>query len=115
MPINHRPPWTVNEAGQDLGNRLDSDSPDYSKSPAAKAKKAADEAGHPWYSPEIPVAKQFFNYMDGVSGVEVPATLQQQPYTNPYDGEKGLPKTNWIKQTTQKDGIDADEQEVQKP
>ena len=115
MPINHRPPWTVNEAGQDLGNRLDSDSPDYSTSPAAKAKKAADEAGHPWYSPEIPVAKQFFNYMDGVSGVEVPATLQQQPYTNPYDGEKGLPITNWIKQTTQKDGIDADEQEVQKP
>ena len=100
MPINHRPPWTVNEAGQDLGNKLDEDSPDYSKSVASKAKKAADEAGHPWYSPEIPVVKQFLNYMDGVSGIEVPANLQQQPYTQPYDGDKGLPITNWIKNTT---------------
>ena len=103
MPINHRPPWVVNEAGQELGNRLDEDSPDYSSSPAGKAKKAADAAGHPWYSPEIPVAKQFFNYMDGVNGVEVPMDLQTQPYTQPYDGDKGLPITNWIKNTTQSD------------
>ena len=101
MPINHRPPWVVNEAGQELGNRLDEDSPDYSSSPAGKAKKAADAAGHPWYSPEIPVAKQFFNYMDGVNGVEVPMDLQTQPYTQPYDGDKGLPITNWIKNTSQ--------------
>ena len=100
IPINHKPPWIVNEAGQELGNRLDADSPDYSKSAAGKAKKAADDAGHSWYSPEIPVAKQFFNYMDGVSGVEVPVSLQQQPYTVPYDGDKGLPITNWIKNTT---------------
>ena len=79
---------------------MDADSPDYSKSAAGKAKKAADDAGHSWYSPEIPVAKQFFNYMDGVSGVEVPVSLQQQPYTAPYDGDKGLPITNWIKNTT---------------
>jgi hypothetical protein len=100
MPINHRPPWVVNEAGQNLGNRLDADSPDYSESAAAKAKKAADASGHPWYSPEIPVAKQFFNYMNGVNGVEVPMDLQTQPYTQPYDGDKGLPITNWLKNTT---------------
>jgi len=98
MPINHRPPWVVNEAGESLGNRLDEDSPDYSKSVAAKAKKAAKDAGHIWYSPEIPVTKQFFNYMEGVNGVEVPMDLQRQPYTQPYDGDKNLPITSWIKQ-----------------
>ena len=116
MPINHKPPWGVNEAGESLGNRLDEDSPDYSTSPAAKAKEAAEDAGHPWYSPEIEITitKQFLNYMEGVNGVEVPIDLQQQPYTQPYDGDKGLPITSWIKQTTQKEGVDADEQEVQK-
>ena len=103
MPINHRPPWVVNEAGESLGNRLDEDSPDYSESVAAKAKKAAKDAGHTWYSPEIPVTKQFFNYMDGVNGVEVPMDLQTQPYTQPYDGDKGLPITNRIKNTTKPD------------
>jgi hypothetical protein len=66
IPINHKPPWIVNEAGQELGNRLDEDSPDYSESAAGKAKKAADEAGHPWYSPEISVVKQFLNYAEAV-------------------------------------------------
>ena len=103
IPINHKPPWVVNEAGQELGNRLDADSPDYSESAAGKAKKAADDAGHPWYSPEIPVVKQFFNYMDGVNGVEIPMDLQQQPYTNSYEGDKSLPITNWIKQNIKPD------------
>ena len=103
MPINHKPPWVVNEAGESLGNRLDEDSPDYSKSVAAKAKKAAKDAGHTWYSPEIPVTKQFFNYMDGINGIEIPADLQQQPYTKPYDGDKGLPITSWIKQPLKED------------
>ena len=65
IPIHPRPPWVVNEAGQDLGERLDEDSPEYSKSAASKAEKAAEEAGHSWYSPEISVMKQFLNYMDG--------------------------------------------------
>jgi len=64
MPINLRPPWIVNEAGQELGNKLDEDSPDYSTSSAAKAKKTS-------------ITKQFFNYMEGVSGVEIPTTLYQ--------------------------------------
>jgi hypothetical protein len=64
IPINHKPPWTVNEAGQDLGDKLDEDSPDYSMSAAAKAKKAAEDSDHPWYSPEISITKQFLNYMD---------------------------------------------------
>ena len=102
IPINHKPPWIVNEAGQELGDRLDEDSPDYSQSVASKAKKAADESGHPWYSPELPITKQFLNYMTGVSGTEVPADFQRQPYTNPYSGEKGLPITNWVKDTTKK-------------
>ena len=108
-----KPPWIVNEAGQELGNRLDEDSPDYSKSVASKAKKAADEAGHSWYSPEITVTKQFLNYMEGVSGIEIPVDLQQQPYTNPYDGDKGLPITNWLKDTT-KPSDDEEEKEIAK-
>ena len=100
MPIHNRPPWVVNEAGESLGDRLDEDSPDYSKSAQAKAKEAAERAGHPWYSAEIPVTKQFLSYMDNVAGVEVPADFQRQPYSQPYDGEKNLPITNWLNTDT---------------
>ena len=62
IPINHKPPWTVNESGQDLGDKLDEDSPDYSKSVAAKARKAAKESLHPWYSPEMSITKQFLDF-----------------------------------------------------
>jgi len=103
IPINNRPPWIVNEAGESLGDRLDEDSPDYSKSAQAKAKEAAERAGHPWYSAEIPVTKQFFNYMDDVTGVEVPADFQRQAYSQPYDGEKNLPITSWLKDTSTDD------------
>jgi len=69
IPINNKPPWIVNEAGQELGNKLDEDSPDYSKSAAAKAKK---------------ITKQFFNYMEGVSGVEIPTAIYQKEVRNPF-------------------------------
>jgi len=41
VPIHIKPPWIVNEAGQDLGEKLDEDSPDYHKSDKAKNRKKA--------------------------------------------------------------------------
>ena len=41
VPINLRPPWVVNEAGQDLGEKLDEDSHDYKKSDKAKNRAKA--------------------------------------------------------------------------
>ena len=41
-PINIRPPWVVNEAGQDLGEKLDEDSPDYHQSAKAKNRKSGE-------------------------------------------------------------------------
>ena len=41
VPMNLRPPWVVNEAGQDLGDKLDEDSPDYKKSDKAKNRAKA--------------------------------------------------------------------------
>ena len=41
-PIKIRPPWVVNEAGQDLGEKLDEDSPDYHQSAKAKNRKSGD-------------------------------------------------------------------------
>ena len=66
MVINNKPPWTVNEAGQDLGDKLDEDSPDYDDSAAAKAiaRKAADASGNPWFEVPSSIAKQFLTYMD---------------------------------------------------
>ena len=47
VPMNVTPPWTVNEAGQDLGVKLDSDSPEYNKSDKAKnSKKAVQKMGY---------------------------------------------------------------------
>ena len=63
IPINHKPPWTVNEAGQEVGDKLDEDSPDYSQSAAAKARKAAKESLHPWYSPEISATDKFLKFL----------------------------------------------------
>jgi len=67
IPINHKPPWTVNESGQDLGDKLDEDSPDYGKSAAAKAKarKAADASGNPWFEVPLSITKQFLSYSKG--------------------------------------------------
>ena len=64
IPINHKPPWTVNEAGQDLGDKLDEDSPDFNDSAKAKARKKADASGHPWFEMPLSITKQFLNYMD---------------------------------------------------
>ena len=41
IPRNIKPPWVVNEAGQDLGDRLDEDSPDYNKSAKAKSRASS--------------------------------------------------------------------------
>ena len=41
IPKNIKPPWVVNEAGQELGDKHDEDSPDYNKSAKAKARKSA--------------------------------------------------------------------------
>jgi len=41
VPIHIKPPWVVNEAGQDLGDKLDEDSPEYHKSDKAKNRKKA--------------------------------------------------------------------------
>ena len=47
IPRNIKPPWTVNEAGQELGVKLDSDSPEYAKSDKAKnQKKAVQKMGY---------------------------------------------------------------------
>ena len=42
IPKNHVGPWVVNEAGQDLGEKLDEDSPDYHLSEKAKNRKSGD-------------------------------------------------------------------------
>ena len=91
IPINHRPPWTVNEAGQDLGDKLDEDAPDYSESAAAKARKAALESDHPWYSPEISITKQFLNYMKAEDNPFAIATAQakKQGHGNFKEGGAG--------------------------
>jgi hypothetical protein len=70
VPINYRPPWTVNEAGQDLGDKLDEDSPEYAESAAAKAKarKAADASGNPWFEVPLNITKQFLDYVDVSKG-----------------------------------------------
>ena len=57
IPMKLKPPWIVNEAGQNLGNRHDEDAPTYGKSVAGKAAAAAKESGHPWYSPEVHLTK----------------------------------------------------------
>lgn len=58
----------MNEAGQHLGRKHDSDSPNYDKSLAAKAHKDLQNNAHPWYSTEIkvefPVKKSFTTWMD---------------------------------------------------
>ena len=65
LPIHIRPPWVVNESGQNLGNRHNEDAAGYYESLTAQAQKAAKDAGHPWYSPEIEVkkTKDFFTWM----------------------------------------------------
>ncbi len=65
MPIHVKPPWVVNEAGQNLGSKHDEDAPSYYETLTAQAQKAANEAGHPWYSPEIEVKKttEFLDWM----------------------------------------------------
>ncbi len=42
VPGPLRPPWVVNEAGQDMGEKLDEDSPEYNKSDKAKNRKKAN-------------------------------------------------------------------------
>ena len=42
IPKNLVAPWTVNEAGQELGEKLDEDSPDYHLSDKAKNRKSGD-------------------------------------------------------------------------
>ena len=68
IPINMKPPWVTNEAGQNLGRKLDSDSPNYDKSLAAKAHKILMDKVHPLYTTEIvvdfPVRKSFSKWMD---------------------------------------------------
>ena len=108
MPINYRPPWTVNEAGQDLGDKLDEDSPDYSASAAAEARKAAAESDHPWYSPEISITKQFLNYMDISKGENNPfaiatAQAKKQGYSNFKEGGSGDPQRKKIAEAVKRD------------
>jgi hypothetical protein len=62
VPINHKPPWTVNEAGQDLGDKLDEDSPDFTDSVKAEARRRADASGHPWFEVPSSITKQFLDY-----------------------------------------------------
>ena len=64
IPINPKPPWVVNEAGQDLGDKLDEDSPDFNDSAKAEARKKAEAAGHPWFEIPLSVTKQFLGYME---------------------------------------------------
>ena len=68
IPIHLKPPWVVNEAGQHLGRKHDSDSPNYDKSLAGRAHKDLQNNAHPWYSTEIkvefPVKKSFTTWMD---------------------------------------------------
>ncbi len=67
IPINMKPPWVVNEAGQNLGAKLDSDAPSYDTSLAAKAHENLKSNMHPWYSDaivvEFPVRKSFSEWM----------------------------------------------------
>ena len=108
IPIHYKPPWTVNEAGQELGDRLNEDSPDYSKSAAAKAKKAAKESDHPWYSPEISITKQFLNYMNIGKAEDNPfaiATSQakKQGHSNFKEGGAGDSKRKKIAEAVKRE------------
>ena len=68
IPINMKPPWTVNEAGSHLGKKLDADAPSYDSSLAAKAHSDLKTNMHPWYSNaidvEFPVRKSFSKWME---------------------------------------------------
>jgi HK97 family phage prohead protease len=55
IPMHIKPPWVVNEAGEHLGTKLDSDASTYDSSIAAKAHKSFKSSMHPWYSTEIKV------------------------------------------------------------
>ena len=86
LPINNKPPWQVNEAGQHLGAKHDEDLHTFKKSDRGKAKAKS-------------LAKEFFSFMDmNINNIEVPSEFMQQPYVQPYDGNKGEAITAWIKQ-----------------
>ena len=53
VPINHKGPWVVNEAGQDAGEILDEDAPNYSTSEKAR-NTAGDNAKPLKKAPTIP-------------------------------------------------------------
>ena len=86
LPINNKPPWQVNEAGQHLGAKHDDDLPTFKHSDRGKAKAKS-------------ISKEFYSFMDmNVNNVEVPAEFMDQPYVQPYDGTKTTAITSWIKQ-----------------
>ena len=97
IPINPKPPWTVNEAGQELGDRLDEDSPDFHESAKAEARRRADASGHPWF--EIPLLAKaesatgkFLNFLakqeDNPFAIAT-AQAQKQGYTKFHEGSAG--------------------------
>ena len=69
-PIRVRPPWVVNEAGQELGDKHDEDSPNYSSSAQAKNRSRAGA-----------VAKMasLFKDMQSFPGKDRKTTVQQKP------------------------------------
>ena len=76
-PIRVRPPWVVNEAGQELGDKHDEDSPNYSSSTQAKNRNTAGA-----------VAKMvsLFKDMQSFPGKDRKTTPQQKPAS----GKKGM-------------------------
>ena len=53
-PINNKPPWLVNEAGEHLGNRLDEDSPEFKHSEKNASRKK---------NPSISITKSFLEWV----------------------------------------------------
>ena len=53
-PINNKPPWQVNEAGEHLGNRLDEDSPEFKHSEKNASRKK---------NPSISITKSFLEWV----------------------------------------------------